>query len=251
MLTDEQVRELQAELLKNKKELEGHLAANDHFDLRSGHAHESTGELSSYDNHPGDEGTELFEREKDIALNDHAEYQLKKINLALQAIETGSYGKCETCGNDIPFERLKAVPDTRFCIEHTLDRTVSHNRPIEEGVLIPPFGKFDLDDKEENVGFDAEDSWQEVASWGTSETPSDFIEPKTDYNEMYIESEENIGYVEDFENFVGNDITGKEIKVYPNKQHEKYEEELDKEDIMTSFGDLPAYEHDPYVEKDK
>lgn len=77
------------------------------------------------------------------------------------------------------------------------------------------------------------------------------MKPQDHYNDTYIESEENIGYVEDFENFVGNDITGKEITVYPNKQHEKYEEELDREGIMTTFGDLPAFEHDPYVEDDK
>src|SRR3954447_20996688 len=72
--------------------------------------------------------------------------------------------------------------------------------------------------------------------------------PPLSYNEMNIEHEENIGYVEDFENFVGDDIEGKNITVYPNNQHEKYEDSLDEEGIMTEFGDLPAYEHDPYVE---
>jgi hypothetical protein len=113
---------------------------------------------------------------------------------------------------------------------------------------MPPFGKFDMDEQDESVVFDAEDSWQEVAQWGTSESPSDFAIPPLSYNEMNIEHEENIGYVEDFENFVGDDIEGKNITVYPNNQHEKYEDSLDEEGIMTEFGDLPAYEHDPYVE---
>jgi YteA family regulatory protein len=251
MLTNGQLSAFKAELLKNKNDLEDHLAGNDHFDLRSGHFHESMGELSSYDNHPGDEGTELYEREKDIALNDHVEYQIQNINKAIRAIDNGTYGKCEECGREIPLERLEALPETTFCIEHTPDRTVSHNRPIEEGVLMPPFGKFDLDNKDENVAYDAEDSWQEVSSWGTSESPSDFVTPQDNYNDTYIESEENVGYVEDFENFVGNDISGKEITVYPNKLHEKYENELDEEGIMTPFGDLPAYEHDPYVDEEK
>lgn len=251
MLSHEQLSAFKTELLKSKKDLEEHLKQNDHFDLRNGHFHESMGELSSYDNHPGDEGTELYEREKDIALNDHEEYHLQNISKALQAIEKGIYGKCEVCSKEIPLERLEALPETTFCIEHTPDRTVSHNRPIEEGVLMPPFGKFDLDNKDENVAFDAEDSWQEVSSWGTSETPSDFVTPQDNYQDTYIESEENVGYVEDFENFVGTDITGKEITIFPNKQHEKYEDELDEEGIMTSFGDLPAYEHDPYVDKNK
>ena len=50
------------------------------------------------------------------------------------------------------------------------------------------------------------------------------------------------------ENFVGNDMYGNNITVYPNSQHERYEDTLDEEGIMTSFGDLPAYEHDPYVD---
>ena len=50
-----------------------------------------------YDNHPADMGTELFEREKDIALNVHAGSELDKVDNALQAMEDGSYGKCEVC----------------------------------------------------------------------------------------------------------------------------------------------------------
>ncbi|CAM3736207.1 TraR/DksA C4-type zinc finger protein [Mesobacillus zeae] len=249
MLTNSQKSELNKQLIKAKSELEEHFKMNDHFDLERGHYHESMGELSSYDNHPGDEGTDLYEREKDIALNDHGEYQLGKINKAIEMMDNGNYGKCETCGREIPFERLKAVPETTFCIDHTPDSTISTNRPIEEGVLIPPFGKFDMDEKHENVAYDAEDSWQEVASWGTSESPSDFMNPPDHYNDMYLESEENIGYVEEYENFAATDMNGNPVTIYPNKQHERYEESLDEEGIMTPFGDLPAYEHEPYTEK--
>lgn len=249
MLTNEQLGKLRSQLSHAKQELEEHFKHNDNFDMEMGHYHESLGELSSYDNHPADEGTALYEREKDLALNEHAEYELSNINHALEAIKNGSYGICETCGKEIPFERLEAIPQTSFCLDHTPDRTISTNRPIEEGVLMPPFGKFDKDEQDENVGLDSEDSWQEVASYGTSETPSDFAFPPDHYNDMYNESEESIGYVEDYENYIGTDIEGKEVTVYPHRQHEKYEEELDEEDIMTSFGDLPAFEHDPYVEK--
>ncbi|MFS0638271.1 TraR/DksA C4-type zinc finger protein [Mesobacillus foraminis] len=251
MLTNGQLESLKGQLLKSKQELEEHGKKNDHFDLERGHFHESMGELSSYDNHPADEGTELYEREKDVALHQHYEYQLENIGKALKAIEKGNYGKCKVCGKDIPYERLEAIPETTFCVEHTPDQTISTNRPIEEGVLMPPFGKFDMDIQEETEAYDAEDSWQDVASYGTSETPSDFYYPPDHYNDMYTESEENTGYVEDYENFIGTDIEGKEITVYPNLQHEKYENELDEEGIMTTFGDLPAFEHDPYVEEDK
>jgi YteA family regulatory protein len=248
MLKNGQLDALKQQLLERKQELEQNFKLNEHYGMERGHYHESMGELSSIDNHPADEGTDLYEREKDIALNQHDEYQFENINKALQAMEKGEYGSCQVCGKEIHYERLQAVPETRYCIEHTPDRTLSTNRPIEEGVLMPPFGKFDKDLQDESTAYDAEDSWQDVASYGTSETPSDFYRPQNHYNDTYNESEENTGYVEDFENFVGNDIEGKEITVFPNAQHKKYEEDLDEEGIMTAFGDLPAFEHDPYVE---
>ncbi|MGJ7921524.1 TraR/DksA C4-type zinc finger protein [Neobacillus sp. LXY-4] len=251
MLTSQQLSNFQTQLNNEKKELLERFDQNDHFGLQRGHYHEAMGELSSYDNHPADEGTDLYEREKDIALNEHEELHLKNIDKALQAIEQGTYGKCEVCGTEIPLERLEVLPTTTYCVKHTPDEDISYKRPLEEGVLLPPFGKFDLDEEDESVVYDAEDSWQEVAEWGTSETPSDFAFPNDRYENSYNEADENIGYVEDFENFVGNDMYGKNVTVYPNEQHDHYEEALDEEGIMTAFGDLPPVEHDPYTEDEK
>ncbi|MGE8203091.1 TraR/DksA C4-type zinc finger protein [Heyndrickxia sp. NPDC080065] len=252
MLTDKQLAELRSRLLQEKSEFENQLQQNDHYGLESGFWHESMGELSSYDNHPADDGTELFEREKDVALNEHSEYELTNIDKALQAMKDGSYGKCIECGKEIPLERLEAIPSTLYCKEHSPDRRVSHRRPAEERVLLSSLGNLDFDDtRREHVEFDAEDSWQAVAQWGSSDSPSDFFNPPEHYNDMYIDSHENIGYVEDFENFVGNDMYGKNKQYYPNPQYDEYTDGLDEEGIMTTFGDLPAYEHDPYVEDDE
>ena len=112
-----------------------------------------------------------------------------------------------------------------------------------------PYGKFNFDDsQDEGLTFDAEDAWQEVASWGTSETPQDFVEQIEHYNDVNMEPDENLGYVEEYENFAAVDMYGQSVTVYPNKQHEKYEELLDEEGLMTIFGDLPGYEKDPYTE---
>lgn len=247
MLSNEDLHKFKNQLKQSKKEVE-HLL-KDNFDLMRSHDHDSTGELSSYDNHPADDATELYEREKDIALYEHARQELSEIEHALKAISHNQYGICEVCGKDIPKERLEAIPTTTFCVEHTPSKETSHQRPLEEGVLMPPFGQFDFDDRRESVAYDSEDTWQEVASYGTSETGSDFIRPPADFEDMYVEPEENIGYVEDIENFAAVDITGEgPVTIYPNTQHEQLEELLDKEGIMTSFGDLPPYEKDPYVE---
>ena len=135
MLTNKQLTSLKEDLINRKQELKEQFEINDHYGLERGHYHEGMGELSSADNHPADEGTDLFERQKDIALNQHDDYQIENINKALQAMEQGEYGKCVTCGKEIPYERLEALPETLYCIEHSLDQTISTNRPVEEGVL--------------------------------------------------------------------------------------------------------------------
>lgn len=49
-------------------------------------------------------------------ISDRETKLLKKINNVLQKIEDGTYGICDVCGAEIPFERLKARPVTSMCI---------------------------------------------------------------------------------------------------------------------------------------
>ena len=44
------------------------------------------------------------------------ETRLRDINLALEKIEKGKYGKCENCGKEIDEKRLKVYPAARFCL---------------------------------------------------------------------------------------------------------------------------------------
>lgn len=226
LLTNVELQTLKTILTKTKEDLKTRLD-DQHYGREFEFAKESVSELSNYDNHPGDLGTELFEREKDIALNEHSEHLLQEINQSLTEIDQGSYGKCEKCGDQIPYERLEAVPTTRRCIKHTEENKVTNNRPEEEDVLSPPFGKFDFDESKKNeTFFDAEDSWQSVGIYGTSETPSDFINTENkDYNNMFVESDEPIGYVEDVENILTADIEGNYSGV--SIDHKKYENYLD------------------------
>lgn len=168
---------------------------------------DSISELSMYDNHPADIGSEVFERSKDIALRDQTQKELSMIEDALQSIEKGTYGTCDNCGAEIPLERLEAMPMTTMCKkckeadEQLIDR---HPRPIEEDVISPPFGgfmhdnsEFELGDSEDDNMFDGEDTWQAVARFGTSETPQDIsVHGVTDYDHMYLDADENVGTVE-------------------------------------------------------
>jgi DnaK suppressor protein len=55
-------------------------------------------------------------REVDQALTDMDAGDLTRIDRALKAMADGSYGQCEECGCDIPFERLKVEPQTEHCV---------------------------------------------------------------------------------------------------------------------------------------
>lgn len=44
-------------------------------------------------------------------------YLLKKIDLALKKIEDGTYGECESCGEQIASGRLMARPVAQLCID--------------------------------------------------------------------------------------------------------------------------------------
>ena len=69
------------------------------------------------DNHPADMATATFDRELDYTLEENVERVLAQIDAALQRIERGTYGVCESCGQPILPERLEALPWTTLCID--------------------------------------------------------------------------------------------------------------------------------------
>ncbi len=42
--------------------------------------------------------------------------RLREVAVALAAIDSGDYGYCRQCGEPIGLQRLKARPETRYCI---------------------------------------------------------------------------------------------------------------------------------------
>lgn len=239
-LTSHELNYLRTKLIENEQHIERHLQLVDHYGLDAS-LKENTGELSGIDNHPADVGTEMFERSKDFAIDELHEMELERIHTALAHMEKGTYGVCVVCGQPIPFERLEAVPSTMYCVQHSPDHFSANPRPIEEEFLDPPFGRTSLDELDTQNGFDGEDAWQIVESWGTSNTPALHEDYNvTSYNELYIEAADELeGFVEPYESFLATDITGHNLHIVRNHQYEKY--------VQSGEGE-PLLEADQHIE---
>ncbi|MEZ4457908.1 MAG: TraR/DksA C4-type zinc finger protein [Gemmatimonadales bacterium] len=76
------------------------------------------GDLSSYSFHMADQGTDTMEREKQFLFASQEGRYLWHVNQALRRLYNApdQFGKCHTCGKDISFERLDALPHARLCI---------------------------------------------------------------------------------------------------------------------------------------
>lgn len=66
---------------------------------------------------PTDRATLESDRNFTLRIRDRERKLIGKIKDALERIEIGTYGICESCGEDISEERLMARPVTTLCID--------------------------------------------------------------------------------------------------------------------------------------
>lgn len=66
---------------------------------------------------PTDRASHEAERSFELRIRDREHKLIKKIKKALDRIEDETFGRCETCEEEISIERLKARPVTTQCIE--------------------------------------------------------------------------------------------------------------------------------------
>lgn len=67
--------------------------------------------------HPGDRGTLEFDQEMSYDSVERVTLELSNISQAESRIDTGDYGTCAECGEEIPTARLLAVPEAKLCSE--------------------------------------------------------------------------------------------------------------------------------------
>lgn len=76
-------------------------------------------DLVAYTDHMADQGTEAMEREKAAAFATKEGRYLYRLEEALRRMynDPKAFGTCHTCGSDVGFERLDALPHARYCID--------------------------------------------------------------------------------------------------------------------------------------
>ena len=63
-----------------------------------------------------DAGAKTFEREQEITLANNARDLLEQNQHALERLDAGGYGVCESCGQPIGKFRLQAAPRATLCV---------------------------------------------------------------------------------------------------------------------------------------
>jgi len=110
-LTKEQKADLYERLIQLKEDVKGSKKKEESMLVESNEISNGVG------NHIADHGSIYLDRMTEQTL-DQVDDQLEgEIGAALKRMEDGTYGICEKTGKDIPYERLKAVPYTRYSID--------------------------------------------------------------------------------------------------------------------------------------
>ena len=64
-----------------------------------------------------DRANNAYSRELLFSLSDSERHTLLRVEEALQRVESGTYGICINCSNEIRSGRLRAMPWARYCID--------------------------------------------------------------------------------------------------------------------------------------
>jgi DnaK suppressor protein len=61
---------------------------------------------------------DVIQEDRDAAgeLEMQARHALSRVEAAVARVQAGDYGHCARCGNEIPAERLAALPDAECCV---------------------------------------------------------------------------------------------------------------------------------------
>ena len=102
-------QKIRTQLEKSATELQGLLLDQ----LKSD---QTDGEISRGGNDSGDEAMQMADIEMEMTQTSRTGYQLELTHSALRKLDTGIFGECEDCGDDISLERILANPISKRCV---------------------------------------------------------------------------------------------------------------------------------------
>jgi RNA polymerase-binding protein DksA len=109
--TAKELRDIRQELDGQLRELRGEITeAEDAWAALQRDSGEGAGDDQA------DAGTKTFEREHEMSLAANSRDLLSQVERALQRLDDGTYGICESCGNPIGKARLQAFPRATLCV---------------------------------------------------------------------------------------------------------------------------------------
>ncbi len=108
---------------KNKKKLESEKIRLRELLMRIAKPDKVAGEFHAQypelGNKEDENASEVAVYETNIAEEWDLEQKLAKVEKALKRIEKGGYGVCAIGGEEIPRQRLEAVPEAENCVQHS------------------------------------------------------------------------------------------------------------------------------------
>ncbi len=115
-LTKKQLAHIEKRLLDERARALKALGLFDEMAKRDRESADS--DLAAYTDHMADQGTEAMEREKAAAFATKEGRYLYRLEEALRRLynDPKTFGTCHTCGAEVGFERLDALPHARYCI---------------------------------------------------------------------------------------------------------------------------------------
>jgi DnaK suppressor protein len=124
-------------------EMKKTLLAEIQQDLKQGRETSKDEGMDTYDL-----ASEARDREINFILTDRDRGKLQAIEDALERVDDGSYGVCESCESEVAEGRLQAMPFTRLCVQCQADREVEakQNRRGDDDRAYRRLSTTDLDE---------------------------------------------------------------------------------------------------------
>jgi len=114
-LTEAQLDELRGAVEAEKDSLEEEMASHG---KNAGAMWEGSSGSEGEEADPVDAADNIEELATNIPLVAEMQRRKKELDAALERMDKGTYGRCETCNQPIPFDRLEANPAALTCVEH-------------------------------------------------------------------------------------------------------------------------------------